>query len=87
MLKLLDGVLRLAYKSGAHVVNAHALAELAERPSFLSRLGFGKGDEDAYVCLDPVVDGGRRSGRSEAVRKMMRDAPLEPQDVCWLPVL
>ena len=91
-LTLLDGLLRLAHKSGAHVVNAHAIAELAERPSFLSRLGFGKGDEDAYVCIDPVVenkkpDASGAPGSSPAVRKMLAEAPLEPSKVGWLPLL
>ena len=87
-LTLLDGLLRLAHKSGAHVCQRardrgarRRAAELPEPPRFCS-----KGDEDAYVCIDPVVenkkpDASGAPGSSPAVRKMLAEAPLEPSKV------
>ena len=74
LLLLLSGALRIAKARGAHVFNAHALAELT--PDMLARLGFGRGDEASYVCID---------GPSGAQRDSKR--LIDPARACWLPLL
>ena len=76
LVTLLDGMLRRARAHGAHVFNALALAELT--PALLQQLGFGRGDEASYVCLDAA------GGPALSIAK---HAPLDPADACWLPVL
>ena len=78
VLMLMHGLLRRARAKGAHVFNAHSLAELS--PTVLELLGFGKGDEATHVCL--VDTSPRGGGRPMGGGKM-----LDPAKACWLPLL
>ena len=77
VLLLLHGLLRHARSLGAHVFNAHALAELT--PELLERLGFASGDEATYVCLMDTTRGG---GVPIGGGRM-----LDPAEASWLPLL
>ena len=76
LMELLRGALVRARRLGAHVFNAHGLAELARAPNLLRALGFVHGDAATSICLDGLPGATNRNG-------MM----LQPEAACWLPVL
>ena len=71
LLRLVAAALRHARRVGAHVFNAHALAELATGGR-LDALGFGQGDATTSVCIDGIGGDG---------------VALAPEAACWLPLL